>query len=270
MDERPPAPPDPPQSYGPLEPPAGERAGFEQAPPPEPPPSPPPAPPYGAEPPTGPPPGSPEGPGPIPWEQPGLDFFTAFYESLVMLVRTPRKAFERVETTSAVGRPLGFALLVGWPGILATTLWDLALRQSMTTMLPWMADSRWERSPALEIAFALAVPIWLPIVLLIGSAIQHAFLWMVGGGRRGFVGTFRVVCYAEASALLGLVPACGGLLSLLWHLVLAVIGFSAVHRITTGRSLFAVLLPVVLCCGCALLVISIFGAAIMATMPSSP
>jgi hypothetical protein len=262
MDERPPSPHDPDGPDRPTDPGSAPGPAFEP-------------PPYGLPPPPGPstygapPPGPPPEPPPIPWEQPGLDFFSAFYESLRLLVSKPRQAFERVGVTSAVGRPLGFALLVGWPGILAATLWDLALQQTMEGWMPWTGDSRWERSPGIEIAVALAAPLWLPLVLLVGAAIQHAFLWMVGGARRGFVGTFRVMCYAQASSLLGLIPACGGLLSLVWHLVLAVIGFSAVHRITTGRSLFAVLLPVVLCCGCLLLLMSLFGAAWLAAMSGS-
>lgn len=261
MDERPPSPHEQPGPDRPTDPESPASFGA----PPHDPPLPPGPPPYG-----GAPPGPPPEPPPIPWEQPGLDFFSAFYESLRLLVSKPRQAFERVGVTSAIARPLGFAILVGWPGILAATLWDLALQRTLEGWMPWPDDSRWERSPGVEIAVAIAAPLWLPVVLLLGSAIQHAFLWMVGGARRGFVGTFRVLCYAQASSLLGLVPACGGLLSVVWHLVLAVVGLSAVHRVSTGLALFAVVLPVLLCCGCIALLLSIFGAALIAAMHSGP
>src|SRR6185369_11645568 len=112
-----------------------------------PPPTWPPPPPYGQGPPPGdvPPPPGPEL-APIPWEQPGVGFFAAFYDSLLLLATRPRQAFERVGVTSAIMRPLGFAVLVGWPGILASTLWDLALRQQMEAWMPWASDPRWERS----------------------------------------------------------------------------------------------------------------------------
>ena len=96
------------------------------------------------------------------------------------------------------------------------------------------SDQQWERSPALEIGFALAAPIWLPVALFLGALLQHLFLMMVGAGKRGFVGTFRVICYAQSASLFGLIPLIGGLLSLLWHLVLQVIGLSAVHRVGWG------------------------------------
>jgi hypothetical protein len=89
---------------------------------------------------------------------------------------------------------------------------------------------------------------------------------MVGGAKKGFVDTFRVLCYTQVSSLLGLFPFCGSLLAAVWHLVLQVIGLSAVHRITVGRALLALLLPLLLCCGCAGLLFSIFGAAWMSAM----
>jgi len=226
-----------------------------------------PPPPYGQGPPPGdmPPPPGPEL-APIPWEQPGVGFFAAFYDSLLLLATRPRQAFERVGVTSAIMRPLGFAVLVGWPGILASTLWDLALRQQMEAWMPWASDPRWERSPVMEIGFALAAPCWLPVLLLLAGALQHLFLWMVGGAKRGFTQTFRVLCYAQVSSLLGLLPLCGSLLALVWHVVLIVIGLSAVHRVTTGRAVFAVVLPALLCCGCLAALISIFGAAWLAWM----
>jgi hypothetical protein len=197
---------------------------------------------------------------PIPWEQKGLDFFSAFYETLRLVFLKPRTAFRRVPVTPSLAKPLGFAILVGWPGILAATLWDLAFSRYLQSIVPMTSDQQWDRSPALEIGFALAAPIWLPVVLFLGALLLHLFLMMVGAGRRGFIGTFRVLCYAQGASLLGLIPLFGGLLSLMWHLVLQVIGLAAVHRVGVGRVLFAVILPLTLCCACAIL-LAAFGAA---------
>src|SRR5262245_64364515 len=237
MEERPPDPTDP---YRPDDlPPAA-------APPPAPPPPPQWALSYEASP----PPPPPSGPDPIPWEQRGLGFFAAFYETLRLLATAPRRAYERVATTRAMGRPLGFALLVAWPGILAATLWDIALQPYMDEWMPWMRNQNLDQSPLVEIAIALAAPVWFPVFLFLVAALQHVFLWMVGGARNGFVQTFRVLCYAQVSALAGLVPLCGSVLAAIWHLVLQIIGLSAVHRIGVGRALLALLLPLLLCCGC--------------------
>lgn len=262
MEERPPIPPDP---ASPSDFPTTPAMPSEQ---------PPWAGPPGGEPP-GPPPGAP-GPEPIPWEQPGLGFFARFYDTLRMLALAPRAAYERVGTTTAVGRPLAFAIIVGWPGILAATLWEIALRDFMDKHI-WggmlsdkaMRDRAFESNPMLEIGIALLSPVWLPVVLFIAAALQHVFLWMVGGARRGFVQTFRVICYAQLATLAGVVPLCGSLAAAVWHVVLQIIGLAAVHRISTARAVFAIVLPLLLCCLCIALVFSMFGAAILSGMKGS-
>jgi hypothetical protein len=253
MEERP---PDPNEPYRP----------YDVPPPAPPPPTPPPPLEWSPADESGAPPPLSSGLEPIPWEQPGLGFFAGFYETLRLLATSPRRAYERVAVTRAVGRPLGFALLVGWPGILATTLWDIAFRSQVDEWMPWMRNQNFDRSPVMEICFALATPLWFPVFLFLVAGLQHVFLWMVGGARSGYVQTFRVLCYAQVSALAGLIPLCGSLLTAIWHLVLQLIGLSAVHRIGVGRALLAMLLPLLLCCGCIAILFSMFGAAWFAAM----
>jgi hypothetical protein len=109
----------------------------------------------------------------------------------------------------------------------------------------------------------MAAPIYIPIGLLIGAAFQHLFLFLVGGAKRGFLATFRVQCYAGASLIFAVVPACGSIVGVIWSLVLAVIGLSAAHQISTGKAAAAVLLPLLLCCGCISVCFALFGAALM-------
>src|SRR5437762_10823549 len=150
MEDRPPAAPDP--SFPPAVPP--------------PPPGPPVAPPNGEI---------------IPWERPGLDAFTAFGRTVAALFAAPRRAFESMPVTSAFGRPLVFGIIVGWIGVLASTFWNLLLRGRVQSMLPF-ASERWaEASATMRIVGAMSAPIYIPLALLIGAAIQHLFLFLLGG-----------------------------------------------------------------------------------------
>ncbi|PYQ12633.1 MAG: hypothetical protein DMF80_16890 [Acidobacteria bacterium] len=82
----------------------------------------------------------------------------------------------------------------------------------------------------------------------------------LGGAPRGFEATFRVACYAEAAALIRLVPLCGSLLSTAWFLFLAIVGLSEAHGISKGRAAAAVLLPLILvCCCCAAGILLVLG-----------
>jgi hypothetical protein len=183
-----------------------------------------------------------------------------------MLASTPRRAFERMPVTSAFGRPLVFAIVVGWIAVLAGTFWNLLLRGWVQELMPW-AGGRWgEISAMARIAVAMTAPLWLPVGILVGACIAHLFLMLVGGAKRGFAATFRVQCYAAAPTLLAVIPACGQLAGVVWSIVLAIIGLSAAHRITTGKAALAVLLPLLLCCGCIALGALLFGAAIFGAL----
>ena len=106
---------------------------------------------------------------------------------------------------------------------------------------------------------------WVVISAFLGAGIVHLMLLLLGGARRGFEATFRVVCFSQATALLFvipifLVPFCG-MAVVVWALVLYVIGLAQAHQIGHGQALAAVLLPVVaLCCCCAGLVATFAGA----------
>ena len=73
-------------------------------------------------------------------------------------------------------------------------------------------------------------------------------LMLVGGADKGFEATARVCSYAQASQLAQVIPFCGGLLSLVWSLILLIVGLSTAHGISRGKAAVAVILPVVLCC----------------------
>jgi hypothetical protein len=52
-----------------------------------------------------------------------------------------------------------------------------------------------------------------------------------------------------------LVPVCGGLVTLIYLIVLATIGLARAHQTTTGKAVMAVLAPIILCC----VVAGVFG-----------
>jgi hypothetical protein len=215
---------------------------------------------------SGPPPTPPAGGEIIPWERPGLDVFSAFGRTVAGLLRSPRRTFETMPVIPAFGRPLAFGIVVGWIGVLAGTFWNLLLKGWLQSMLPWANQEMSGWSSTFRIIGAMAAPIYIPIGLLIGAAFQHLFLFLVGGAKRGFIATFRVQCYAGASLILSIVPMCGSLAGVIWSLALAVIGLSVAHQISTGKALAAVLLPLLLCCGCIATCFALFGAAIMSQM----
>ena len=81
---------------------------------------------------------------------------------------------------------------------------------------------------------------------------------LVGGANRPFEATFRVVCYAGgATAVLQLLPLCGGIAASVYNLVLLVIGISTVQAISKARTITAIFLPAFVCCG--IFILSVAG-----------
>ncbi len=239
LTDGPPAEPSPP-------PPAGGGEPPEEPPPPE-------APPFVAPPPPGP------GRAGIPWEDrdrigwgPALinTIKLSLFEPTRFFSHLPPRGPEPPPAFGAVGSPILYAIIVGVPAAIAAIFWQFIL--SSLGILAGSDAGEEVMSIGVTIFAAALTPILIPIGLLVTSVIIHLFLMLVGAAKEGFIATFRTLCYASAPELFQLVPLCGGVVSGIWWLVIAVIGLKEVHTSTIPRALAAVLLPGFVCCGIAM------------------
>ncbi len=78
---------------------------------------------------------------------------------------------------------------------------------------------------------AVLSPVLVSLGLFIGSAMLHLCLMLVGGAKRSFETTLRVVCFTGGSAnLFSMIPVCGWVIALVYTVVLECIGLSASPR----------------------------------------
>jgi len=83
------------------------------------------------------------------------------------------------------------------------------------------------------------------IMSFIGAAVMHLFVYLCGG-RNGYANTYKTMAYGGTpSILLGWIPFVG-IIASIWGLVLEVKGLKALHGMTTGRAVLAILLPVII------------------------
>ena len=200
----------------------------------------------------------------LPWEDRGQAIAPRFFATASGVLLHPGDSFSVMKVRGGLGMPLVFGIIGSMAGLLATFLYQLGgglLQQSGYMEIPQKLGQFNASLPALIIAGVLVV-LFLPLWIFLGAGVDHLMLLILGGGRRGFEGTFRVYSYSLGSTnLLSLIPVCGGLVAFFWQIVARVIGYSRVHGISTFRAVIAVLLPSVLCCACvALLVSGIFWA----------
>jgi hypothetical protein len=210
-------------------------------------------------PPGTPPPGAPPAAGgALPWEdRDRLGAVNAFVETVKLLVVAPQAAFARAKRRGDLFSPLAFAVVLGWIGVVLQSLWSLAFGSSLFDLMP--AELR--SSPYFAFAGQTAgmlvqivlAPIFILIFLFIASAIVHLMLMLVGGTKSseaGFEGTLRALAYSSVAQLASIVPFAGGLIAMIWSIVLETLGLADLHRTSTGKALAAVLLPLLLCCVC--------------------
>jgi hypothetical protein len=242
-----------------------KEAMMASTPPPEQPPT------GGFEPPT--PPGPPPEPPALallPWEQPGYPLLEGLYETAKLIITRPGEAFSRMSTTGDLGRPLVYAVIFGWIGVIASQIYQLAFRGAMWSFIPNMPHrEELMFGPVASVVTMIIAPVLILFGVFIGAAIVHLFLMMVGGATRGFATTVRVLCYASTTQVLQVVPFCGGIIGAVWTIVLEIIGIARAHRTTQGKAALAVLLPIALCCACLVVALATVGTAIWAAIANS-
>ncbi len=234
----------------------------EPLPPPPPPSAPPPPPPE--------PPSSGPVPSPIPWEdRDRLGFGTALIENVKLFVTAPQEGFRRMMEKGDYASPIIFGIILGWVGTAIGYFWNLLFGSSLM-MLPGMSDEMGTAmmlQGAASIGGLIIAPIFIIIGLFLGAGILHLCLMLLKGtegSQAGFEGTLRVVSYASVAQLAQVIPFVGGLVALVWLIVLYVMGLSSVHRTTQGKAVLAVVLPLVLCCVCIAIAVAIGVGGLMA------
>jgi len=189
----------------------------------------------------------------IPWEDHGRSSFDGLFATVKLFATSPSEAFSRMPVTGGIGRPLFYAIAVGWVSIAIAVFWNVLFQGMWLPFMESMDDvAGMGAMYGLTIGWGLLMVVLAPLFVIIGvflaAAILHLMLMIVGGASSGFEATVRVVCYTQTAQLAGIIPFCGGIITLVWTVVLYVTGFSIAHRTTQGKAVLAVLLPIVLCC----------------------
>lgn len=200
------------------------------------------------------------------WEQPGSkDWLTALVVTVKEILKTPTLFFHKVALGQNLQRPLLFALIINATMLLAGQAFSLGLgisvfsqNSSAAPIFPWLS--------ALPLPLAIVLVALLMVLgFFMGAAINHFCLFLLGAAHRNFAQTLRVVCYASAPCVFGFVPYLGTFVGTVWSFTLMVIGFKVVHMTSSSRALFALLLPVLLCCGVSL-ALSAMGIALLGSV----
>ncbi len=212
----------------------------------------------------------------IPWEERArYGAVPALVKTIGLFMTSPSKAFAMTRRRGDYLSPIVFALIVGWLGFLAEQCWSLVfqstyllfLPQSLRDQLGWVTERTLGGSiVGFVMGFAL-FPFAALVGLFISAAVLHLFLMLLGATSKshaGFEGTVRVLAYSSVATLGNVIPFAGSFIAFFWAIVLQTIGAAKLHETGKGRVLFAILIPIILCCACMFLfvgaIVTILGA----------
>jgi hypothetical protein len=173
----------------------------------------------------------------------------------------PQQFFRRVRIDQT-GTAILFGLIASVAGTVVAGLYNyLSGQQAVAAMQQLMEKMPDEQARFMRTYLelfsggaALAQLVISPVVTLVfmyvGAAILHLLLMLFRGSKRPFDATLTAVAYANGLNLLLAVPGCGGLLALVWGLVVLIVGLGEIQRCGSGKAAAAVLAPVALVCVC--------------------
>jgi len=205
----------------------------------------------------------------IPWDdRERIGFLTALVETTRQVLTAPGDFFRAMPVAGGLGSPLLYGVVTGWIGLVASAFYQAIFRSVVGSSFGGFGERPeiaavlgWIESWGGFFAQVVFGGVFVAVGLFVAAGILHVMLLILGGARRDFEATFRVVSFSQATSLLVLLPFCGQLIGAVWCLVLYVLGLAQAHQIGHGKASAAVLLPLVLvCCCCAGLAFLFAGA----------
>lgn len=202
-----------------------------------------------------------------PWEDMAtLGFFAAFFRTLTGVLFSAFRFFREMPVNKNIHYSLLYGIIMGFFVALSALLWQFAFSGLMGET-EGMQGMHALFAPFFFIIYALVLPLLIAYGLFVITGILHTALMLVGGNRRGLDATFRVVAYTQSTQVFYLIPVLGVAIYLVYTPILLAIGFKESHQISTGKAVFAVLLPVLVAVALGIIVAFMFIPLILSLIP---
>lgn len=174
-----------------------------------------------------------------------LGLWQAIYLTVKEVLLSPDSFFKNLSPTGGIKEPLAFGLLTGSIGAMFSAFWQfLMISGGMLSIGDLFAGQL--SFGLIFMIIIILVPVATVVAMFISSSIWHLFLLLVKGAENGFEATFKVVSYSQSVQLVAIIPFIGGWISMIWQLVIQIIGLKEIHETSYLKVIFAFLIPVVM------------------------
>ena len=193
-----------------------------------------------------------------------LGFVKALTQTWKEVLFNPGVSFPRMKTSGGFASPFLFNLTMTVIYILFRIFYQMLFSWLFASAIAgWTgngANSFSHISPGMsQLVNVLVLVVVLPLSVawtFVQAGIFHLCLALFKGTSKSYESTYRVACYSSSACIFGIVPIAGEYVVLVWWVVAAIIGLSKVHRTEGWRATMAVLLPLFICLGTVVVLVS--------------
>ncbi len=183
-----------------------------------------------------------------PWES-GRGFFLAYTRTPKEALFSPTRFLKKVSAGEGYWSPLIYGIISGIIGFGVSLVYQWFL---FSAFIPPQIHALIPYNLILTLSL-IGIPLMVISSIFIGSAITHLCLMIVGGNKSGYQSTFRAISYSYCAHLFDIVPFIGSFVGSVYMIILIIFGVREGHRITTGKAVLAVLLPLIVVLGLGIL-----------------
>ena len=138
-----------------------------------------------------------------------------------------------------------FGIITGSIGSMFSLFWKLLiLADKFPSILNMLQKSPVGSVHLMIFISFLLVPIIVVSGILFSSLIIHLFLSIFGQVKGGIKGTISVICYSQAPEIFSLIPMLGGIVALVWRMLIQIVGLKHIHETTYPRVILSFIVPI--------------------------
>lgn len=185
------------------------------------------------------------------WEdRESIGLFQAITQTVSAVLMRPAETFATMRHSGGLAQPLLYFVLLSTCTFAIAVLYQIAASQFNPALLgSSLSGAAKGAYPVAAVGTILISPALYVVSAFLSSGVTHLCLMLLGGANRPYETTFRVICYAQASAsVFNLLPLCGGLIALFWGAYVIIIGLREGQGISGGKATLALTLPGLACC----------------------
>lgn len=190
-----------------------------------------------------------------PWED---EQQTGFFKGLLLTLRQslfqPTKFFGQVSLHGGYKLPFLYALIIYSISMVAAYFFS-AITELKSVPMGMPQNILFDGAGIGSLIYLFLVVtleiFFKPVVLFLG-------LMVLGVKNSTLEGTFRISCYSSGPTLFNVIPVYGSFVAGIWEFVILVIGLREAFRISTGKAIMAILLPLVITVALILVILMLF------------